>query len=618
MNFQAIRDMEHTPENSLFADFPSVSTQAWMDKLIKDLKGKTLESLDWEPAPGLSLKPIYRSENLDTQRSDIHALPGSYPFRRGGAFANDGEGWQMVQTISTGTHAQARMSEALEGEIRAFRLVSEATQQDFAEFKPVVNQIDLAAQALHLVMDQAPSLTAADLYMELATKDIPASLLTGTLTYDPINAAGASKEPINANGLAHAAAGVHAFRKSKWFRSLGMDLRWVQDQGGTPVHELAIALATAVEYLDQAPRLVDSITLEDVLDNMAFTFGTGTLFFVEIAKYRAFRMLFAKVAQAFGAKELTQLSPFVMATTATNVLSIYDRYNNLLRTTTAAMSAILGGAEAVSVPAFDVVSNGGDATSDRLARNIQHLLKHESHLDQVVDAAGGAYYIEQTTDALAEEAWALFQSIEAEGGILAALQSGIIHQWISMSQARQAKEMSTRKRVQVGVNKYPNTGETLERAAESLAGDTRAAATFEQLRLQVDAASEAQGKRLNAGLWLFGPTKWRNARSQFARNLLGTAGIDISENTTPADWEASLTEWTQAKPDILVLCSADEAYGDLSIEAIKSAIPGVQILIAGHPKKVSVEGADGYVFSGMDAVSFLSELVQPFIQPANS
>jgi methylmalonyl-CoA mutase len=344
------------------------------------------------------------------------------------------------------------------------------------------------------------------------------------------------------------------------------------EAGAHAVQELGYALAEAVEKLAALPDLP-----------IEFVFAVGSNYFFEIAKLRAARILWAQAAAAFGAPETTRIH---VRTSRLNK-SIYDTYTNLLRVTTEAMSAAIGGCDTLDVEAFGF--------SPHLAVNVQRILREESHLDAVTDPAAGSYYIEALTDALASAAWKLFQSVEAEGGYWKAHAS--IDKSLAETLAARRKAVSGRCRTLVGVNNYPNVTEKTPSAEPS--GGIRLADPFEQLRQRTAAHAAKTGRYPKVLLLKRGDLKMRMARANFCFNFLGCAGFDLFESEDYAGTDA----------DLIVLCSSDPEYLAIAQEVCPAV--RVPLLVAGNPKDqieaLKAAGVQGFIHIASDAVQALTE-----------
>ncbi|MCI4670796.1 MAG: methylmalonyl-CoA mutase family protein [Bacteroidia bacterium] len=600
--------MADTPQEKLFESFDPVSKESWKEKIIKDLKGKEFESLIWKSGEGIELEPFYRQEDIKRSEFGRDSLPGEFPHRRGNHFNASNESWQVVQEIpvESGDIISSLVQDALNNEVYAFQLSGKAEVEDVEK---LFEQLDFDQTAFHFSFPNVPALLSLDLYTTLNAKGIKADLLTGTLLNDPISLAAAQGRPIDHADFAMVEAGVNNFKASPWFRGVGLDFSYIHEQGGTITQQIAFALSTVVEYLDLHGKTLSNIHMDEIFRNLSFTFSVGNNFFLEIAKFRAFRMLFAKLASVYGVHDAKLASPFIIGKTSGFYQNVYDSYNNLLRNTTSAISGIFGGVQAMVVRPFDSLTEESNPTSARLARNIQHLLRHESHLDQVIDPAGGSYYVEKATDALGEAAWKLFQEIENRGGFSSMVSEGAIQQLIG--EARKAKEaaLNSQKEAIIGLNVSPNTSESLEMDFEQ---DGRLANSFEKIRLHADSLGNQRGKRLSAFLLLFGDAKMRNARAQFARNLLGSGGFEIKENTRFDDIIHSLEEAANSEAEVLVLCASNIDYQNenKSICDQLKAMPSQPIVIqAGKTENWEECGVEEVIYARMDVVAFLEELI---------
>jgi methylmalonyl-CoA mutase len=363
----------------------------------------------------------------------------------------------------------------------------------------------------------------------------------------------------------------------------------LHEAGAHAVQELGYAIAIAVE------RLAESTAPQQI----EFVFAAGPAYFVEIAKFRAARLLWSQAVAAFGHAEEESCRMRLHVRTPWRNKSIYDRYTNLLRATTEACSAVLGGCDRLTVEPF-----GFDP---HLALNVQRILKEESHLDAVADPAGGSYYIEALTDSLARSAWKLFQQIEAEGGFSKALASGSIESALAKTRAERAKAYSARKRSLVGVNNFPNLMEKVGQAswpvaagtgAESCPAGVRIAEPFERIRQRTTAHAKVTGRYPKALLLKRGDIKMKGARANFVLNFLGCAGFDLVESE----------EYEGTNADLVVLCSSDPEYLPLAQEVCPKV--KVPVLVAGNPKDqieaLQAAGVQGFIHIFSDAIETIT------------
>jgi methylmalonyl-CoA mutase len=316
-------------------------------------------------------------------------------------------------------------------------------------------------------------------------------------------------------------------------------------------------------------------------------FATGGLFFLEIAKLRAARALWACAVQAFGPMEPKAAYLHIHAVTARWNKTVLDANNNLLRATVEALAAVAGGADWLTVRP--------EWIDPHLARNIQLILREESHLDRVADPAGGAWYVEALTDMLAREAWKRFQQIEAEGGFAAFQQSGKLEAMLAASRKAKEQAYASRRATLVGVNNYPSPAEPLAELADH-ESTWRAAGVFERIRMRTERHVASGGVRPKVLLLEMGDLKMRRARSGFCRNFLGCAGFDVQEATA---LEAA---------DLVVLCSSDAEYTQLAPRVI--AETKAPVVVAGYPKEsvaaLESMGVAGFVHLGSNLIETLS------------
>ena len=359
----------------------------------------------------------------------------------------------------------------------------------------------------------------------------------------------------------------------------------LHEQGATAVQELAYALAQGVEKL--AAGVANGTPLDQTARQILFVFGVGSNYFFEIAKLRAARLAWAQAVSAIGPASDDACRMRIHAITALENKSVCDPWTNLLRSTTESLSAALGGCDALTVRAYHY--------PERLAENIQLILKEESHLDKVADPAGGSYYIEALTSSLAGEAWKLFQQVEAQGGYSKVSAAGAIAAAVKQSREAKEKAVAARRRTLVGVNNYPNLHERLDGSAPvEPAG--RLAEPFERLRLRTQRHAAKAGRTPRVLLLTRGDVKMRMARAQFCQNFIGCAGFEIVESAELQD------------ADIVVLCSSDLEYLALAQEVC----PKVKgpVIVAGNPREqieaLQHAGVAGFVHVLSNAVETLT------------
>jgi len=366
----------------------------------------------------------------------------------------------------------------------------------------------------------------------------------------------------------------------------------LHEAGANAVQELGYALAAAVERL---AKLAATLPVDKAARRIEFVFAIGSTYFMEIAKLRAARVLWTQAVAAFGGSaEAGRIR--ILARTSRRNKSVCDRYSNLLRATTEAMAAAIGGCRRLFVEPF-----GFDA---HLALNVQRVLRDEAHLDAAADPAGGSYFIEVLTDAVAREAWKLFQQVEAEGGYAKARESGSVARALEASRAARKKAAATRRRTLVGVNNYPDPNEKTSDVVPPGEGEEapfpafRLAEPFEKIRQRTTRHTARTGCYPKLLLLKRGDLRMRMARANFGRNFFGCAGFDIAE----------AEEYAGTDADLILLCSSDAEYLEMAREVCAQV--SVPVIVAGNPKEqveaLQAAGVQGFIHVQSDAVKTLS------------
>ncbi len=339
----------------------------------------------------------------------------------------------------------------------------------------------------------------------------------------------------------------------------------LHDAGAHAVQELAYAIAEGVDRLAAATDAGQDV--DEAARGLAFVFGVGSTYFLEIAKLRAARLLWAQAVSAFAPADGASACMRLHVRTSRANKSLADPWTNLLRVTTEAMAAAIGGADTLAVEAFGFAPH--------LATNVPRILEHEAHLACVADPAGGSYYIETLTDALARAAWTLFQEVEADGGYARVLAAGRIEAALSETRVGRTQALAFRRRILVGVNDYPDltapmTVDATAPGDEHLPfGAERLAAPFERIRQRTARHARATGHTPRVLLLLRGDVAWRTARANFSLNLFGCAGFEVSS-------ASALDE-----ADLIVLCSSDAEYSAFAADVVpRTPAP---VIVAGYP-----------------------------------
>ena len=383
-------------------------------------------------------------------------------------------------------------------------------------------------------------------------------------------------------------------------RCLAVDSVVFNNSGAYIFQELGYALAWGAEWLTLLTEA--GVPADIVAERVKFNMGISSNYFMELAKFRAARMLWAQIVEQYKPASKDACKMMAHAITSRFNQTIYDAHVNLLRSQTEAMSAALAGVDSITVTPFDTPYKTPDEFSERIARNQQLLLKEESHLDKVVDPAGGSYYVETLTVSLAQEAWKLFLEIEDKGGFVACVNSGEIQKAVNASSVKRHQDMARRKEILLGTNQFPNFNEMAagkietdgacchkEKAAScgcAAEGDNskalhteRQASDFEALRL----ATEHASNRPKAFMLTIGNLAMRLARAQFSSNFFGCAGYEILDNIGFNSVEEGINAAMEKGADIVVLCSSDDEYAQYAPEAFKLLDGRAEFVVAGAP-----------------------------------
>jgi methylmalonyl-CoA mutase len=577
----------------LFSEFPPISTQEWMDKITADLKGADFDKkLVWKTNEGFNVHPIYREEDLESLEY-LESLPGEYPFVRGTKAHNK---WLVRQDIvvTDVKEANEKALDILNKGIDSLGFFIESEDLITKEKISVLLK-DIVPKAVELNFSTAHG--NKKLYKlvveEFTAHNCNLENVKGSLNFDPLGSLTISgKSCVPVEELLDDAAELTAKGKAlPEFQTISVNAKHFNNAGSSIVQELAFGLAMGNEYLAQITnRNQDSNT---AAKNIRFNFGIDGNYFMEIAKLRAGRMLWAKIVDAYKPAGLEVKKMHVHCETSEWNKTIYDPYVNMLRTQTEAMSATIGGTDSLTVAPFDQVFRQPNAFSERIARNQQLLLKEESYFSMIVDPSAGSYYIENLTDSIAKEAWKLFLEVEEKGGYTEALKAGFIQSQIKEISDKRKKDLARRKDTLLGTNQYPNNMESVSKEisedrafSSSEEGSViepiqrfRGAEEFEALRL----GTEKAAKRPKVFMLTYGNLAMRLARSQFSGNFFGCAGYEIIDNLGFETVKEGVDAAKKAGADVVVICSSDDEYAKAAPAAFKALNGDAIFVVAGAP-----------------------------------
>jgi methylmalonyl-CoA mutase len=577
----------------LFDEFPPVPTERWEETIAADLKGADYDKkLVWRTAEGFSVRPYYRAEDL-AKVPFMGSEPGVFPYVRG---VNASAEWRIHQTIGVADpkKANAEALAALEAGCDSMGFCIESEEFSAADLDTLLNQVVLGA--IEVVFSGKKIRKVAELVLaKIEAQGLDPRQIRIMFAIDPIvrNLSLKGEFGCSADGdkcfanIADLAAKYEKYPRVR-FVTVGGDQ--FNASGATITKELAFTLAVGHEYL---VKLIEAgLSVDRAAHVLRFSMGVGSNYFMEIAKFRAARMLWANIVAQY--KPVQECSAKMLAHGVTSRWNqtVYDPYVNMLRGTTEAMSAVIGGVHSLEVEPFDVSFETPTEFSRRIARNVQLLLKHESHFDQVSDPSGGSYYIETLTNNIAAEAWKLFREVEDRGGYIAAFREGFVTAAVEASAVAKDKAVATRRTILLGANQYPNFTEVADKAITGTSVTPANAATdkpvlrpyrgsmpFEQIRL----ATDRSGKTPTAFMLTCGTLAMARARAQFASNFFACAGIRVQDNTFFATVEEGAKAALAAKADIVVVCAADDDYATLAPEAYGLLKDKAIVVVAGAP-----------------------------------
>ena len=582
--------MANTKSEKLFTEFPPVPTEKWEEVITADLKGADYErKLVWKTGEGFNVRPYYRAENLEGIKF-LGSQAGEFPYVRGTHAHNR---WRVHQTVSVvcPKEANAEALKILNAGVDSLGFCIASADFSAADLDMLLK--DICIPAVEITFCGEKTAHVAELVLAKVEKEgIAKEDVRIAFCIDPLVKGLSSKgdfcSPNGEKCIARIVELIHKTKEYKHVRIVTVAGQTFGNSGSTIVEELAFTLSAGHDYL---VRLTDAgLDVDAAARKLRFSFSVSSNYFMEIAKFRAARMLWANIVKGYNPEKNCACKMQIHAETSKWNQTVYDPYVNMLRGTTEAMSAAIGGVYSLEVTPFDASFENPTEFSKRIARNVELLLKNESHFDQVVDPAGGSYYVENLTQSIAAEAWKLFLEIEQKGGYTEAYKAGLIVERIKASAAAKDKNIATRRQTLLGANQYPNFTEvagkeitaesvTRKQAEGNVLVPYRGAMAFEEMRLQVDRS----GKEPKAFMMTCGNLGMARARSQFSCNFFACAGIKVIDNTYFKSIEEGAKAALESKAQIVVVCASDDDYAEAAPK-VKELLGGKAILVvAGAP-----------------------------------
>lgn len=577
----------------LFDQFAPVSTETWKAKVVADLKGADFDKkLVWRTNEGFNVQPMYRAEDIENLKT-TDSLPGEYPFVRGTRTDNE---WFIRQNIVVENVAEANEKAktlTTKGATAfGFKLSEALTADNVAK---LLDGIDLNTIEVNFESCPKCALATAKALVEYLTANGKADTFKGSVKFDPF--VRLLKHGVDFGGDIKAMAKelAEVVAPVKGLRVFTVDTVLLSDAGAYIAQELGYALAWGNEWMSQ---LTDAgVAVDEAAKRIKFNMGITSNYFMEIAKFRAARMLWAQIVKQYQPECDCACKMNVHAATTKFNQTVFDAHVNLLRTQTETMSAALAGVDSITVTPFDAQFKTPDEFSERIARNQQLLLKEESHLDKITDPAGGSYYVETLTASIADVAWKNFLAIEDNGGFYAALKEGKIQEELQETSKKRHQDVARRKESLLGTNQFPNFNEMALNKIEKTDGcacgckhdaeegavasipTSRAASDFEALRL----ATEKSSVRPKVFMLTIGNLAMRLARAQFSSNFFACAGYQIIDNLGFKTVQEGIDAAMEKQADIVVLCSSDDEYAEYAPEAFKLLDGRAEFVVAGNP-----------------------------------
>ena len=569
----------------LFSEFPPVATEAWVERLETDVKGAGYkDDLVRLTEEGIPVKPFYRREDLD----GLNYLENTGSLKPAGSEPNS---WSICQDVFPGIspkEANLRIRTAHAGGAKAIRIRLKdipVPDRDFIEtlFDGIpVMDTELLFQG-YLWSDALYE----HLLEMISGRDVSPLNLKGCLGADPLGKMVTTGIPVasmkNIGKLTRKVC-----ENSPGMRVIDCNGAIFQNAGSTLVEELAFTLAMASDYL--AVLTSNGQAAGEAISAVQLSLATGPDYFMEIAKLRAARILWGYICAGYGVEPRSG-KVIIHSTSAEWNMTLYDPHVNMLRGTTEAMSSILGGADLITVLPHDYPYGNSSIFSDRIARNVQLILREESYFGRVSDPSSGSYYIEYLTDSIAGKAWDLFRETESREGFRKSFESGWIQQQVTASRQKKLEKYASGRKHILGTNVYPSFNEKIldqlsqdhpEEAYEPSVKPLHLfhiSSMFEEVRLD----TERMAERPKVLLFRYGSPAWMTARANFSGNFLACAGYEILDTPAFKTIEEGIKAARKAGPHIVVLCSSDDSYITMAPPVLEALKDRAIIVVAGYP-----------------------------------
>lgn len=633
-------------------DFKKSDYKDWKSEAEKSLKDKPLDFLNTNTYEDISIKPIYSKEDIYNLQLPDNQYPGFYPFDRGtDASVYKTKKWFISQEISA-DKPELFNKKALHNisygqtavKIKFDKLNSSNIFESEKDFNIAFKNIDLSKIQINVEAGTSAPGFFGKLISYLSNKKYSYAL--GGIDFDPIGYFACNASLPYPMDIAYDNMAEMVKKNQYGIYTVGAKGDIYYEAGGNVVQELSFALATAVEYIRAMKER--KIKIDDISQQIRFHFSAGTDFFMDIAKLRAVRMLWAKIIKEFGGNSDSQKIKMYIKTTGTDK-SILDPYVNILRNTSQALSSILGGCDTLEIRLFDENFKELDEFSERISRNTQIVLCEECNLADIIDPAGGSYYIESLTNEIALQSWALFQEVEKLSGMYEALKQGFPESKIFKIRSKKMKNLKIRKDILLSVNKYPNIKEEFTihssqftinkeqgegkkekgKSRKQIAEDSRlkirsiqkfrGAEVFENLRLKFLDYKQKTGELPKVFIAAISRINPHKIKLVFVTDFMKVGGIEVIYTGVFERYEDAAKAFLESGLKAIVICAPDNLYPKFVPQLarlIKSEKPLTRIFIAGHPDEngdeFRIAGVDEFLHNKSNMVKVLHELYDSF------
>lgn len=440
---------------NLLSEFKPNCFDEWKKEAELTLKTEPYKKLIVKTYEEIDLQPIYTKKDTDNKNLSYPCFPD---YRRANKLNNH---WLYSQELhaKSAEDLNKKVKEFIEAGLTEVNInVDELTENGFDNFETIFKNLDFKNFSISISSKENPKKNFAKLIKFLNKEK---NIVKGSLCFDPLmvfnNNSSVDTETLMSDMLAHFRFLNEDFTNLK---SIGVDVSIYQEAGANAVQELSIALATTVLYAKYF--IENNEDLERFFDKIKFSFSVGSNFFMEIAKFRAFRVLWSMLLKAYEL-DVKNISCFIHAKTSLFNKSVLDEQVNILRTSSEAFSAVMGAVDSLTILPYDYLGKTKTELAERLAKNTHIILAEECLFKDVIDPVGGSYYIETLTDELVKKAWQSFCKIDEEGGILEAIKNKTISNEVNTVYEKRKNNFQKRKDLLVGVNIYPNANDKLNK-----------------------------------------------------------------------------------------------------------------------------------------------------------